>query len=65
MIGIYFTRCKNNATQYIATQNVFDIEVEEEWKPSSTELLQWGDQAGILFGDGGEAEIEGDDLDPG
>ena len=64
-IGVYITCRQNTMVKYIATGTIFDILVTEECMTSSPELLRWWEQAGVQFGDGRKAEVEGGYLDLG
>ena len=55
MIDIYVTHIQNTVAQYVSTQIISDITVEEEWMPLLTELLHWQQQV----------EAEGNDLELG
>ena len=60
-IGIYVALRHNTREQYISMRMIFVITVTEEQKPVLPAPLQWWEQAENQFGDGGEAEAEGDD----
>ena len=64
-IGLYVTCRQNTMVQYIATQPIFNIAMEEDQRPISTVLLRLWDHVVIWFGYGVEAGAEGFNMDLG